>query len=86
MHQMGTKTIIKPAIKSVNQVVTDLFVSLPADLGLTYAQVSKDSGIDFYKYRNGGSVPSVKSLVDGFSSLNPSLTVHFCNDFNYRIL
>jgi hypothetical protein len=67
---MDTKTIINPAIESVTQVVTDLFVSLPSDLGLTYAQVSKDSGIDFYKYRNGGSVPSIKSLVDGFSSLN----------------
>jgi hypothetical protein len=74
---MDAKTIIKPAVKDVAQVVTDLFVSLPSDLGLTYTQVGKDSGIDFYKYRNRCSVPSIKSLVDGFSVLNRPLDLVF---------
>jgi hypothetical protein len=56
--------------ESVVQVLRNLLLSMPADQNLSISQISKDSGIDFYKYQKGGSVPSIKSMVTGFNSMD----------------
>jgi len=59
-----------PTPEEVSQTLTELLVTLPVDFNYTLAQISKETGIDFYKYRNGQSCPGVKSLITGFHAMN----------------
>lgn len=68
MMYLESKTIPEP--ETVTQIVTDLLTSLPADLNLTISQISKDSGVDLYKYQNGKSVPGIKSMVGAFNAMD----------------
>ncbi|MCX6226375.1 MAG: hypothetical protein NTV01_16775 [Bacteroidia bacterium] len=54
---------------TVEQVLTELLMSLPKDLNLSISHINRESGIDLYKYKKGGSVPSIRSLVAGFESM-----------------
>jgi len=69
---MYTKSALTLKPGSVEQVLKDLLMSLPPDLNMSLSQISKDSGIDFYKYKKGGSIPCISSLVAGFTAMNRS--------------
>jgi len=53
----------------VADILTELLLSLPVDQHQTIAQINREAGVDLYKYHKGGSVPGIKAVVAGFTSM-----------------